>query len=431
MADVHVVIDDCTTPEGGDVRAVRTRNTTAGTRNWRFNPERIANGLPGTLNDRQMDWLEINSAIHAADRVVGRDPGLDWNRSIELHVPVRDPGFWNGHTATFEDIFSSLTFDRLALTVHAGEQFSRPPRTRSKPFADADCIALLSGGLDSFVGALELVKQGAKPLFLAASGSGATGHAQAEVAEVVKGQDASLEVLKLVCQRMQGFPGKEDSQRGRSLLYLSCAALVATALGIEDVYLNENGIMAIHLPLTAARHGSFSTRTASPRVLTQIAALASTTLGANVAVHNLLVGLTKPEVTARAKALGHADDVKSTVSCWSISHRSTHCGYCSPCLMRRISCLVHNVEDVTYELDVLNDAPTMDKADAKDTLTHFIEVAQDFRELDDFDLELTYPDLINGASAMSIAETIAMYRRWADQVLDTLVGYPVPRSLMT
>src|SRR4051794_20288537 len=90
MADVHVVVDDCTTVSGGDVRAVRTRNTRSGSANWHFNPERVAIGLKDRLDDRQMDWLEINSALFAADRAAQRDPGLDWNRSIELHVPVRD-----------------------------------------------------------------------------------------------------------------------------------------------------------------------------------------------------------------------------------------------------------------------------------------------------------------------------------------------------
>jgi hypothetical protein len=432
MADVQVIVDDCATVAGGDVRAVRTRDSTAGSTNWHFNPERVVTGLPDKLDDRQMDWLEINSAIFAADRAAGRDPGLDWNRSIELHVPVRDPTFWSGHSAAFEDIFSSLTYDRLSLNFHSASTVADPPRTRTDPFPEADCIALLSGGLDSFVGALELHAGGAKPLFLAGSGSGATNSSQRSVFEVIQKLDDSRDMLKLICNRKGGFPGDEASQRSRSLLYVSSAALVATALGFEDIYVNENGIMAVHVPLTAARLGSFSTRTAVPRVLNQMATLATNGLGAPVKITNKLIGMTKTEVAERAHVLGHAADVDKTVSCWSISHHSsTHCGYCSPCIMRRLACLAHGIADVTYELDVLGDLAALDKDDAKDTLVHFIQLADEFDNGSDFDLEVDHPELINGASGLGTTATLALYRRWAQEVLNTFVAHPVPASLMS
>jgi hypothetical protein len=200
----------------------------------------------------------------------GRAPHLNWTRSIELHLPAREPEFWSQHAAAFQDIFASLTYDRLRLHFHGAGGFAQPPRTRLQPFPESDAVALLSGGLDSFVGALELFDGGSKPLFVAASGSGATNHSQSEVFDVLRGVDRSRELLKLMVQRRAGFPGDERSQRSRSFLFVSSAALVASALGIEDVYLNENGVIAVHVPLTAARIGSLSTRTASPRVIAQM-----------------------------------------------------------------------------------------------------------------------------------------------------------------
>lgn len=432
MADVHVIVDDCTTVSGGDVRAVRTRNTAAGSANWHFNPERVAIGLTNRLDDRQMDWLEIHSALFAADRAAQRDPGLDWNRSIELHVPVRDPEHWRNLAAPFEDIFASLTYDRLALHFHTGEDFNDPPRQRQQPFAASDCIALLSGGMDSFVGALELLDSGAKPLFLAASGSGATNGAQTNVFEVISGIDSTRELLKLIAKRANSnFPGDEQSQRSRSFLFVSTAALVAVASGFEDVYVNENGIMAVHVPLTAARHGSFSTRTATPRVLDQMGRLAADALGGRVIVKNLLLGKTKGDVAKRASELGYASAVKQTISCWSISHTRSHCGHCAPCILRRVACLQHGVDDVNYELDVLGDFAALDKDDAKDTLVHFVQLAEEFRDGDDFDLELDHADLINGASGLGVGETIDLYRRWADEILTTFAKHPIPRTLMS
>ena len=106
--------------------------------------------------------------------------------------------------------------------------------------------------------------------------------------------------------------------------------------------------------------------------------------------------------------LGHAADVDKTVSCWSISHHSsTHCGYCSPCIMRRLACLAHGVDDVDYELDVLGDLTALDKDDAKDTLVHFIQLADEFNTRTDFDLEMDHPEFINGASGLGLAGTLA------------------------
>jgi 7-cyano-7-deazaguanine synthase in queuosine biosynthesis len=431
MADIAVVIDECTEVTAGDVRSVRTRAIGGNPPNWRFNPSRLAIGLPTTLTDRQMDWLEIHSAIFAADRAVERAPHLDWTRSIDLHVPVRAPSFWRRHTAAFQDIFSSLTYDRLHLAFHDGEEFAEPPRTRVQPFPESDAVALLSGGLDSFVGALQLLADGRKPLFVAASGSGATNHSQSEVFDVLEGVDRSRELLKLVVQRQGQFPGNEQSQRSRSFLFASSAALVAAALGIEDVYLNENGVMAVHVPLTAARVGSLSTRTASPRILAQMADLATTALGETVRITNLLVDMTKPEVVERGVELGHSPDLQKSVSCWSISHRSTHCGYCAPCLTRRISCAAHGVPDVTYDEDVFTDPAALSRDDAKDALTHLIALAEEFQDGDDADLELDYPELLGGGVALSLSDAIAMYRRWANQALGVLGQQPVPRSFMS
>jgi hypothetical protein len=151
-----------------------------------------------------------------------------------------------------------------------------------------------------------------------------------------------------------------------------------------------------------------------------------------VKINNKLIGMTKTEVAERAQVLGHAADVDKTVSCWSISHHSsTHCGYCSPCIMRRLACLAHGIADVTYELDVLGDLAALDKDDAKDTLVHFIQLADEFDNGSDFDLEVDHPELINGASGLGTTATLALYRRWAQEVLNTFVAHPVPASLMS
>jgi hypothetical protein len=66
---------------------------------------------------------------------------------------------------------------------------------------------------------------------------------------------------------------KETSQRSRSLIFLAFAVLAATSTEryrngeTVPLYVCENGFIAINPPLTIARIGSLSTRTAHPDFL--------------------------------------------------------------------------------------------------------------------------------------------------------------------
>jgi hypothetical protein len=99
--------------------------------------------------------------------------------------------------------------------------------------------------------------------------------------------------------------------------------------------------------------------------------------------------------------------------------------------LRRLACLAHGIADVTYELDVLGDPAALDKDDAKDTLVHLIQLADEFDNGSEFDLEVDHPELINGASGLGITATLALYRRWAQEVLTMFAVHPVPASLMS
>src|SRR5439155_6051211 len=61
---------------------------------------------------------------------------------------------------------------------------------------------------------------------------------------------------------------EESSQRTRSFVFLVLSALTARRTGAREiVYVAENGQLAVHLPLTTARIGAFSTHTAHPNFL--------------------------------------------------------------------------------------------------------------------------------------------------------------------
>jgi 7-cyano-7-deazaguanine synthase in queuosine biosynthesis len=432
MKSYAVVVNDCATPAVPAIRYVRTVGSGVDDLNFSLRFDDLVTGLPRLLTDHELDWLEILGHLLAIDMACDRGAGdVDWSRSIQAWLPVRDPAFWNTRRSELAGIWTDLTDDDLDIAFERAPNPAPVPRMGTSPFPDHDGVALLSGGQDSFVGALDLISAGRTPLLLSHTASGATNTAQAKVEEHLRAMHAAVHRLKLSARKKNeaGFPGDESSQRSRTFLFVGAAAVIAAAGGSNQVWLNENGIMALHVPMTAARIGSLSTHTASPPIVERMRALASDVLDVDLRVDNDLVSKTKPEVVELAVSLGAGDQLQDTVSCWSIGRSRTHCGLCAPCLLRRISCETHGVADVEYEADVFDDVSSIDDPRARDNLAHLIAFVDDLTELDDVELEYEYPDLVSGEPVMSLAEAIAMHRRWAAQASAVLFSHPVPTSL--
>jgi hypothetical protein len=428
-----VVVNDCAAPELPGLLHVRSQDTTYGTHNFLLRYDELAEGLPRQLVDRELDLLELAGHLFAADIACERGAGdVDWNRSLRIWLPVRDPDFWTGHRSAIEAIWTDLTDDEIEIRFEQSAEPPDPPRMAKTPFPDHDGVALLSGGQDSFAGALDLLDSNERPLLLSHLASGAISTAQkAVVAHLGKRPGASLKQLKLTARKAPGkpFPGQESSQRSRTLLFLVAASVIASAGGSETVWLNENGIMALHLPLTPARIGSLSTHTAAPPILNRIEGLVGDVLGTPTALENRLIGLTKPEVVERAVQLGAKAEMQDTVSCWQIGRTREHCGICAPCILRRISCEAHDVPDVPYGSDIFEDSSALDDPKARDNLAHMLSLILDLQEMPDVSLEYEYPELLGGQPALSLVDSINLHRRWAAQASDILLAHSVPASL--
>lgn len=432
MKPYVVVVNDCATPAAPAIRYVRTVGTDFSGPNFSLRFDDLVTGLPRLLTEQELDWLEILGHLFAIDVACDRGDGdVDWNRTIRAWLPVRDPPYWNARRSEIAGIWTDLTDDDLDITFEAASKPSPVPRMGTSSFPEHDGVALLSGGQDSFIGALDLISNGRKPLLLSHTASGATNTAQNKVEEHLRALYPALHRMKLSARKRNdaGFPGNESSQRSRTFLFVGAACVVAASGGSNQVWLNENGIMALHVPMTAARIGSLSTHTAAPPILERMRALASDVLGVELRVDNHLVGKTKPEVVELAVDLGAGDQLQDTVSCWSIGRRRTHCGICAPCLLRRVACETHGIADVDYNADVFDDAAAINDPRARDNLAHLIAFLDDLRELDDVQLEYEYPELMSSEPAMSIAEAITLHRRWADQASAVLFAHPVPTSL--
>jgi hypothetical protein len=237
---------------------------------------------------------------------------------------------------------------------------------------------------------------------------------------------------RIAAEQSSGFGESENSQRARSLLFMGAAALIAGVAGFDEVYINENGVMAVHVPLTTARFGSLSTKTAYPPIVESVASIASAALGAtSLRIDNRLVCLTKPEVVAEAKGVGVEGGLSSTASCWTWQRKRQHCGVCAPCLMRRISFELEKIGEAPYIANPFDDASAVMRDFARDNMSHLCQVVEEIRGMTDFDFELDHPEILDGGKMITAPEARDLYRRWASQAHAVLSAHPVSKKFLS
>lgn len=111
---------------------------------------------------RAWDLLSIALSVVTADFAGLRDHSPDgWTREFEIDIAVADPAFWTSQATALSEALGFLTTDRWMLRFQESGLLPAPPRNPVYPAED--CVALLSGGLDSLIGAIDLVAAGRKP----------------------------------------------------------------------------------------------------------------------------------------------------------------------------------------------------------------------------------------------------------------------------
>lgn len=299
------------------------------------------------------DLVLLAALVNAGDtRVSRKKNGQDgWTREIDLYAPVAEPDLWTDVAPDVEYLLKFLTGDRWRLvfrarprgltTVMAGTSLLR--------VAGVDEVSLLSGGLDSFIGAVDLLAAGRRPLFVSHYWDAETANAQTRVIGALRQRFRTPTVRSLRVR--VGFNRNdletdetEDTQRGRSFLFYSLAALCAASLGHEaQVTIPENGLIALNVPLDPLRLGPLSTRTAHPHFIARMQRLLER-IGLQVALVNPYRHKTKGEMVEACRDRSFLQrEVGKSMSCSSPAKvryqgmSPRHCGYCVPCLIRRAS----------------------------------------------------------------------------------------------
>jgi hypothetical protein len=108
---------------------------------------------------RAWDLLSIALAVVSSDIAGHRDRSPDgWTREFHVTIAVMDDEFWTSQADTLQSLLQFLTTDRWQLAFVPGG--AQPPKPPQAIYPENDCVTLLSGGLDSFIGAVDLIASG-------------------------------------------------------------------------------------------------------------------------------------------------------------------------------------------------------------------------------------------------------------------------------
>lgn len=313
----------------------------------------VGTGIPKSVESaglcpdvRTWDFATFALAVSAADLAVPRAHTADgWTRMIELGVALVNPDPFSQATSKLEQMLRFLTGDFWSLSFRSGG-FPVPVSMSPKSFS-ADCVSLLSGGVDSLVGAIDLTHMGQRPLFVSqiAKGDSVT---QVSYAKKLGASERHVQWN----HNIRVMHKTERSTRGRSLVFFAFAALAASALSAKHepvkVYVPENGFISLNIPLNAGRTGSLSTKTTHPVFVERLQKIWDA-LGIRSQLLLPYAFKTKGELMAGCLDLALLEQlVGDSTSCGRFGYyKYTHCGRCVPCLVRRSSFLRAGIVDTT------------------------------------------------------------------------------------
>lgn len=296
------------------------------------------------------DFVLFCFAVYAADLAVLRKGSADgWTRQIELDITLNEPGPWEANKASAEEMLRVLSGDFWTLRFLPGGP--TPPRGQ-RQLCDRDCVALLSGGLDSLIGGIDATAQGRRPIFVSQLAFEDSARQIAYAKALGGGEWHQQWSHKVV------FDGKkETSTRARSMVFYGLAVLATSLLTVDrpEILVPENGLISINPPLLPGRMASLSTRTTHPKFMELLQKLIDdVSVGAHLFMPYRFKTKGEMLVQCADQALltSYACD---TTSCGRFrTYNRMHCGRCVPCMVREAAIQRWGYPDTTrYKFSAL------------------------------------------------------------------------------
>lgn len=321
--------------------------------------------MPKAFKKEALDLLYISMAVYFADRRVLREDTFDgWTRNYTLYIPVLNLDKWKTQKEHLERMVSFLSGDIWSFEFRERSLNDTEKKVEEKIgswFLDKkfipDEFCMLSGGLDSFIGAIDLLSENKKIAFVGLYGGGKGVKPYQDKVNNVLQDEFSISGDHFFNFNATPINGNEITTRTRSFLFFTHAIILASCLDKPTtLYIPENGLISLNIPLTNTRLGSSSTRTTHPYYMKMLQSLLDN-MGIEVKLKNPYQFKTKGEMLLECKkpqlikqkysntmSCSHPDQVR-----YDKNTKPLHCGKCLPCSIRRASIIkAYSIDSTGY-----------------------------------------------------------------------------------
>ncbi|MFO0839075.1 MAG: hypothetical protein U1D55_11195 [Phycisphaerae bacterium] len=403
----------------------------------------VSTNIPSTF----ADLLEIATYIYCADQAITRggdgvdNAGQNWRRQLRFTIPVRNAGFWRKPDVmiALQETLSFLSEDEYEFEFC--DLVDGPTLQHYLPFsttgttAAPEEVVLFSGGLDSLGGAVQEAVVNKRPVAL-------VNHRPTEKLSRRYQRLQQLLAQHAVVAQPMHIPvhinkkkslGREYTQRTRSFLYASLAAVIAEMYGLCRIRFYENGVVSLNLPLSAQVVGAKATRTTHPRVIKGFSRVLSAVAGKNFDVENPYAWKTKAEVLRDIVNAQCGELIKYATSCthtWTLTKLKTHCGTCSQCIDRRFAVLAAAAEANdpadAYGVDLLLGPRAV--GEPRTMLAAYVETASEITKLSATEFFSRYGEVgralrhLDGSPDLAAFKIYELHKRHSKQVVEVVDG---------
>ncbi|MFV1882975.1 MAG: 7-cyano-7-deazaguanine synthase [Balneola sp.] len=393
----------------------------------------------GVINSLEQDLLNLASGVYGVDLVIHRNEREHFIRTFDVHIEVVNYHAFELIKNEIEKALYIVSRDNWNITFIQKDG----DITQKIEWNDNEgAVLLFSGGLDSMSAASKFIQDQENLVLVShnTQGNRVVDEHQRNVHDLLeKFYDTTIKHFHIKVygrkHREYEFPeDRENTQRTRSFLFLSLATLVTRRVGFKKVlYMAENGQFAIHLPLNQSRVGPFSTHTADPEFVDTFRSLVRNLFNnSDFDLINPFLYMTKGEVFAtlppELQKQAHLSG-----SCWMISRIQKHCGYCIPCISRRIAIEHNSLSFDEYQENIFDTDlnKLSDTDDRKRNIIDYLEFISKFKNITPANrtsVLIEFPELFN--DSINTDEALKMYERVSQQSYDVFKNYPRIEKLL-
>jgi len=250
---------------------------------------RLSRAFCRALPPSLADLLDVVMATYAADRRSRRDfrGAAAGQRHISVRVAVRDPWLWADSEVgdKLRDLLRWLTEDEWSFEFVTRQ--APPPSAETESFLfdlppePPVTVSLFSGGLDSLAGLADRAQESSNGSHVLVSGY--------THSRLVHQQRLQVDLIRSPWMRGGAAAGpteirhvavpfgirkplghrEEKGQRTRALVFLTLGVTTALQAGADTLWVYENGVGALNLPLNETQLGIDNYRGVHPRSLMQ------------------------------------------------------------------------------------------------------------------------------------------------------------------